>query len=420
MRRSRKPTIVFLTGAWSNIDDRIRRREALGGVSSVWMIWKQCLEHGFDVHVFILTELEPGWAEDTVELGGVHFHWIRPVLAWLTQRLSRSGVHGILTPHWLLGQVKMLCRVLRSGVRPDIVYSMRHAYGAVAWLLTRRTGARFVLRNYGVAGAYEARFVQKKWLDRLKALGALVGAGLSADLQIMTNDGTRGDKMARRARYDMRKFRHWINGVNKSMRIPGFDRRAFRRGLGLPPETPLLLAVGRLATWKRQDRIVDAMPQILAEFPHARLFLIGEGTCREALEGRARRLDVSEAVTFVGAVGHDQVRQYLNATDLFLQTSDISNLSNSLLEALATGCCVITRDVGGTTDVVTDGNNAVVLRPGEAADYAEAVVRLLKNPEEQKRLAETAHKSAMKDLQSWDERMEMEVDELKSLIATPL
>ncbi len=55
MKKNRKPIIAFVTEAWQNVDDNIRRGEQPGGVPSVVLIWTACLQHGFEVHVFIQT-----------------------------------------------------------------------------------------------------------------------------------------------------------------------------------------------------------------------------------------------------------------------------------------------------------------------------------------------------------------------------
>jgi glycosyltransferase involved in cell wall biosynthesis len=76
----------------------------------------------------------------------------------------------------------------------------------------------------------------------------------------------------------------------------------------------------------------------------------------------------------------------------------------------------VTRDAGSTTDIVTDGQNAVVLNPGEAQDVARTVVRLLKDSSERELLGQAAYERAMEDFQTWDERIAMEIEEIKRLV----
>ncbi|MBN1943218.1 MAG: glycosyltransferase family 4 protein [Phycisphaerae bacterium] len=413
--RRHKPVIAFLTDFWTNIDDRIREGKRPGGTASVWRIWEECQNEGFEVHVFVVAKLPDDWPKQTTALGGVVFHWIREPLLGLTQRLQKLGLQGIFTPHWPLRQAAMAWRLLTCGVRPNILYMMRRSFLLVGLAASCLLRAKRVVRLYGT-WIYHLWFTQRKWRPRLKEIGGLAELCLPADLLIMTNDGTSGEKAARWVGVDMRKFRFWLNGTDKAMHVAEFDAAGFKKKLGMTPNDPMLMTLGRLADWKRQDRLIDAMPAIVKEYPAAKLFLVGGGPMRDALEQRARSTGVGESVVFVGAVGHDQIREYLNACDVYAQAFDVSNLSNTLIEALTAGCCIVTRDVGSTTELVTDGQNAVVLRPGEADEYAEAILRLLRNPDERQRLARAAYEYAMKHFQTWEERMAMEVRELRNLL----
>jgi len=417
MKKKQKPTIAFLTSQWSNVDDNIRAGKPPGGVPSIARVWTQSLADGFDVHVFILCETPPDWPKETVELGGVRFHWISKQFRGLSRWLLKKHLLGLVKPLWLVGQLQMAWRVLRAGIRPDIFYCMRPTFLVIARLLSWHYGAKLVLRNYGT-WLYHLWFEQKRWLPRINALGTLLAHWIPMDLFIMTNDGTRGREVAQWAHFPMEKFRSWINGVDKTMRMEGFDKKAFKKEIGVPADSPMLMTLGRLDYWKRLDRPIDAMPGILRESPGARLVIVGGGPLEAELRRRAEQKGVADSVIFIGPVTHDMIKYYLNATDIFIMPNDLTNMCSTLIEGLICGCCVVTRDVGSTTEVVTDGRNAVVLQPGEAKDIAEAALRLLKDPQERQRLSEEAHRGAMKRFQTWDERMKMEVQVLKELICS--
>lgn len=411
-----KPTIVFLTPAWQDIDSNIREGKQPGGVQSVSQIWTSCLKDGFDVHVFILTPISSRWPKETTELGGVHFHWVRVPFQRITKWLSKNHLMYLGKLLWVIWQFKMLFRIWTSRVKPDVVYAMRPTFSVLGWLWARLVKAKSIVRIYGV-WSYHAWFEQKGWTLRIKTLGEMLTMRIPGDLCIITNDGTGGAKSAEWLGVPSSRLRFWINGVDHSLRIHNFDTKAFKHRLGLGPDTPMLLTLGRLTRWKRLDRVLDAMKSILKEVPEARLVIVGGGELRDTLQQQVNRLGLADHVTFVGAVPHDEIVNYLNACDLFLMTNDLTNMCSTMIEALTTGCCVVTRDIGSTTDIVTDGQNAVVLNPGEARDVARAVVTLLKDPSERDRLGQAAHERAMRDFQTWDERMTMEVEEIKQLIS---
>ncbi|MEW6404934.1 MAG: glycosyltransferase family 4 protein [Chloroflexota bacterium] len=414
MRQPDKPIIIFLTDSWTNVDDRIRSGQEPGGTPSVAGIWRECVGQGLEVHVFILTKLTPGWRPQTVELGGVTFHWIAEPFEQLTNVMRNHGLVGFFKPLWLIWQLQMLWRIVRSGVQPNVVYCMRSTFAIAGWLWSRFTGALFVQRHYGT-WLYYCWFEKKSWINRLSWLGTLLSMRIPCDLLIMTNDGTNGDRIAEWAGCPMARFRFWLNGVNIS-REDHLEACEAKRALGLAPNDPVLVQVGRLDTWKRQDRLIDAMPAVLKMFPRARLILVGEGPSRSNLEQRIQRLDIQPAVLLAGSIGHSKVKKYLRACDLYVQGQDLSNLSNTLLEAMAAGCCIITRSAGGTDSIIHHRENGILLNPGEATDFAEAIVDLLKNDEERARLGQNARQFAVENFLSWDARLRMEVQEILGMI----
>lgn len=417
MVNGKKPTIVFLTVAWTNVDKNIREGKAPGGVPSISRIWTTCLKQGWDVHVFIETRTEAGWPDDTVELGGVHFHWIRPACSKLTKWLADRGLYGWFKIFWLISQIRMVNRLRKSKVKPDIIYAMRSTYAVLGYCFARLRKCKIVLREYGTF-VHDAWFEGKSWRERLQTLGPLLLFKMPFDLFIMTNDGTQGDKVALRAGFNMDRFWFPINGVNKNLRLSDFNKAEFKEKIGIPGNSTMLMTLGRLTYWKRLDRIIDAMPDILKEFPEAKLVLVGSGELKDELEKQVARLGLVESVKFVGAVTHEEIKYYLNTTDIFVMPNDVTNMCSTLIEALTAGCCVITRDIGSTTEVVTHEKNAIVLdrHKSEAQDFARAIIGTLKNPDTIERLKNAAACDAVNRFCTWDERMEKEFEKLKHLV----
>lgn len=88
---------------------------------------------------------------------------------------------------------------------------------------------------------------------------------------------------------------------------------------------------------------------------------------------------MSERVIFLGH--QEDVRPYLQASDVFALPSLAEGMANSLLEAMATGLpCVGTR-VGGIVDLIVDGISGLLVEPGDAHRLAEAILRLLQDPD---------------------------------------
>jgi glycosyltransferase involved in cell wall biosynthesis len=121
---------------------------------------------------------------------------------------------------------------------------------------------------------------------------------------------------------------------------------------------------------------------VLREFPGATLTLVGAGAEDASLRALASDLGLSRAnVQFVGPVPPDQIWRFYSEADIYLQTPDIDNMPSSVLEAFASGCAVVSTDVGGVPAIVTDGVNGLLVSAGDHAAAGERVGRLLREPD---------------------------------------
>ena len=182
---------------------------------------------------------------------------------------------------------------------------------------------------------------------------------------------------------------------------PGIDLRRFDRGRADPDLTArfrqgasrVVGTVGRLADQKALDVLLDAAPRLLADDPGTRLLIVGDGPLRPALERRARRLGIGDAVAFVGHQA-DPVPAY-SAMDVFVLPSRYEGFGIVFLEAMALGVPVVGTRVVGSEDAVVDGVTGLLVPCGDAPALAAAVLRLFSDCRLRERLrAEGARKVA--------------------------
>ncbi|MGD0173086.1 MAG: glycosyltransferase family 4 protein [Anaerolineales bacterium] len=144
--------------------------------------------------------------------------------------------------------------------------------------------------------------------------------------------------------------------------------------VSLPPfRGRTLITVARLVPWKR----IDALIEWLSVRSDLRLLVIGDGPERSNLESLATQSGAADRVVFTGNVSRQQVMAYLQASDLFVLNSDYEGLPHVVLEAYAAGVPVVATSVGGTDEVMENGNNGFVVPPRQMDRMAEAVDRLL-------------------------------------------
>jgi glycosyltransferase involved in cell wall biosynthesis len=157
-----------------------------------------------------------------------------------------------------------------------------------------------------------------------------------------------------------------------------------RGELGL--EGPLLALAGRINPQKALDVALEALAAV--EGPS--LALAGDGPEREGLEARARELGLGGRVRFLGARTREQVLDLFGAADASLLSSSWENFPHTVVEALAVGTPVLATRVGGVAEVVRDGENGLLVEPGDPDALAEAIRCFLDDEELRTRLTSAA------------------------------
>lgn len=304
----------------------------------------------------------------------------------------------------------------------DVLYAYEVHGALAARLLQRRFRLPTVARFQGTVmrPALDDPFLRARRYEEVLALR------IPAELYIMTDDGTQGDEVLARLNPRSRgRVRFWRNGLAMDRLRPpqGKERAEARASLGFGEGAFVMLTASRLAAWKRVDRAIRALPAVRAWVPEAVLLVVGDGEERPALEALAARLGVSGAVRFEGAVQQEEVIRYMWAADLLLALADLSNVGNPLLEAMATGMCILTVDAGDTRDVIRDGETGRLLdspqRSGVAEPFerrlADAIVALAGDAALRGRLGRAARAFAEEHFWTWEDRMAAEIAEVERL-----
>jgi glycosyltransferase involved in cell wall biosynthesis len=164
---------------------------------------------------------------------------------------------------------------------------------------------------------------------------------------------------------------------DRGARPPALDGAALVVGVvcGLRPEKGL-------------DTLLAGFASVRGLVPAMKLAIVGSGPCLTDLQDRARALGILPDCVFEPATRH--VAEWLNAIDIFVLPSLSEALSNSLMEAMACGCCVAASRVGGNPELVVHGENGMLFEPSDAAGLAEVLRLLVNDPVIRRRLAANA------------------------------
>jgi L-malate glycosyltransferase len=152
------------------------------------------------------------------------------------------------------------------------------------------------------------------------------------------------------------------------------------------PEPRLVIGVAcALRPEKGLFTLLDAFARVRQTHTQVRLLIVGSGPMAEPLQQKARELRLGADCHFEPAV--EEVAPWLRAMDIFVLPSLSEALSNSLMEAMACGCCAVASDAGGNPELVTNGDTGLLFGAGDSASLAAALESLAVRPVLRSRLA---------------------------------
>ena len=141
-----------------------------------------------------------------------------------------------------------------------------------------------------------------------------------------------------------------------------------------------MLFAGRLEYEKGVQDLLAALPRIRRTHPGTTLTIAGTGTQQEWLLEQARRHRISKAVTFLGAVGHDDLVALMHRCDAIVLPSRYEPFGIVALEAAATGAPLVVSTAGGLGEAVTEPTTGLTFAPADVAGLAAAVRATLSDP----------------------------------------
>ncbi|MDQ3809694.1 MAG: glycosyltransferase family 4 protein, partial [Chloroflexota bacterium] len=293
-------------------------------------------------------------------------------------------------------------------------YSVRRPHPAVTHL-TNLLGATLALRrlqgrfDVAIAGSYDAALAAiwaglaervplvflfhsefySEWVQALGAASKLIRRYMAAverrvfalSARIVAVSQFSARQVEQRLAQAAAMVRVVPTGVETDYFCPAGRKAEAKRALGLPPDLPLVLGVGRLAGVKQFDRLITAFAVAGAAGLRARLVIAGAGPEHARLEHLIGTYGVADSVHLAGYCDPPQLRRYMQAADLQVCCSAFENLSLAILEGMACGTPVLGTPGGGTPELVGAIDPALVLADDRSATIADALPVWLGQPE---------------------------------------
>jgi L-malate glycosyltransferase len=161
-----------------------------------------------------------------------------------------------------------------------------------------------------------------------------------------------------------------------------FSARSVEQGQGGGCEGfPHIVVTRNLEAIYDNATAIRAFAFVKKNYPNARLTVAGVGPEKSMLENLVNELGVRDSVQFAGRIDNDAIATLYQRADMMINASLVDNMPISILEALASGVPVVSTDAGGIPYLVEDGKTALLVPKKDPAAMAEAMLRILHNPD---------------------------------------
>ena len=209
------------------------------------------------------------------------------------------------------------------------------------------------------------------------------------------------------------------NGVDQSRFLPRSDGRPALAPAGfLPDSTVLLGTVGRLAEVKDQQSLLRAVALLLERQPElherVRLVLIGDGPLFGDLQRQTVALGIDDLVWMPG--DRSDIPELLRMMDIFVLPSLAEGISNTVLEAMASGLPVVATRTGGNPELVEDGRNGYLVPVADPAALADTLAKMIADPSETRRMGAEGRRFVDETF-NWDRTVEQYLSIYDDLLA---
>jgi glycosyltransferase involved in cell wall biosynthesis len=181
---------------------------------------------------------------------------------------------------------------------------------------------------------------------------------------------------------------------------PPVPRGEVRRGLGLSDEHLVLGTIARLFHLKGHEDLLDLAPQLCKKWPDLRFLWVGDGLLREQFERRMRQMNLRDRFILTGLVPPAKIPELANAMDILVHPSRREGLARALPQGSLAGKPVVTYDIDGAKEAVSDGATGFVVPPFEKSKIAPAIDSLASDARLRRRMGEAGRAFALRRFDS--------------------
>lgn len=289
-------------------------------------------------------------------------------------RVLTLGMPDILNFPWIhLKTIIKLFRIVKK-INPDIIHS--HLWGAhcvyLYSLIFLKNKPKFLATIHTSGLHYDSSKLVMKYFFFLESFIYRI---LKFKIVSVSKNV---DNMVKKKLYYLSSIQ-----INNGIDINHFHpsetiKKKTKEILGIENKYPILLHVGRAAEVKRQRDIIEAVSILKSKYKELILLLVGRDN-KEAYEELVIKLNLSENVKFLGV--NENMVEIINSADIGVFPSLYEGLSIALAEQMSCGLPMVISDIPSLREMTNDGKNAILVPTKDPNAIANAVIKIISNPD---------------------------------------
>lgn len=299
----------------------------------------------------------------------------KPQKNHLEEEVYSHGVNIVYMEKGLGFSIKAMIKLYRelNKFEPNVVHTHAGAGAYIfLWAMLHRVK---VLHTVHSMPEFELGRVKRKIMAVMYRTGKAIPVGISHTIKQLISK--------------MYKIRKQVELVYNPVDISRFtcdrDKNEFKS---------LFITAGRLEAEKNQELLIRAFKKVVEKVEGAKLIILGEGSFRKKLEGIIDKENLSENINLMGNVNN--IETYFSIADIFVLSSNYEGLPLVLLEAMAAGLPIISTNVGGVKDIITD--NGILVEANNEEMLAKAMIDICQNEE----IRISLSRNAIKNVKQYD------------------
>ena len=262
---------------------------------------------------------------------------------------------------------------LAFDLKPDIIHAQGIGMGFTALIIRKFLKINYVIWGRGTDVYADGKL--KNLISMIELRGACAVISLTKKMEKKIHE-----------KYAVIKNSYTIpNGIElkdfKNKDIDSKNKELMRHKFNISANIPLIIFVGNLRYVKGVEYLIKAFANILDSGKYCKLLIIGDGPLKHDLELLSHELSVSKDVIFLGHQPRQFIIDYLLISDLFVLPSLSEGFPNVILESMAAGLPIVSTNFEGSSEILKDGVNGVIVETKNPNALADGIVKVLENSE---------------------------------------